>query len=267
MDEQLGNVRQDRSCSQIESKLMSNKTTQITERASHEIEHGKFLAAGQAESLWGWGSPAGEVRALKRGRKIIAAAQLSPGVRALELGCGTGLFTQLFAQTGANITANDISSELIDLAKKQNPGVEFIVGRFEDLSESKSYDAIVGSSVLHHLEVDEALRKSHQLLRPGGRFTFAEPNMLNPQVFAERTFMRNALPYVSPDETAFVRWSLARKLKSFGFTAIKITPFDWLHPAIPKGIIKLVEGIGGLIERAPLLREFSGSLLISAKRA
>jgi 2-polyprenyl-3-methyl-5-hydroxy-6-metoxy-1,4-benzoquinol methylase len=246
---------------------MANKTAQINDRAINEIEHGKFLAAGQAESIWGWGSPAGEVRALKRGRKIIAAAQLGSGVRALELGCGTGLFTQLFAETGALITANDISPDLIDLAKKQNPGVEFIVERFEDLSEAKPYDAIIGSSVLHHLEVDEALQKSHHLLRPGGRLAFAEPNMLNPQVFAERTFLRKALKYVSPDETAFVRWSLGNKLKKFGFTEIKITPFDWLHPAIPKGMIKLVEGIGGLMEKTPLLREFSGSLLISAKRA
>jgi 2-polyprenyl-3-methyl-5-hydroxy-6-metoxy-1,4-benzoquinol methylase len=246
---------------------MANKTAQITERAANEIEHGKFLAAGQAESIWGWGSPAGEVRALKRGRKIITAAHIGPGVRALELGCGTGLFTQLFAQSGAHITANDISPELIDLANKQNPGVEFVVGRFEDLSAAKPYDAIIGSSVLHHLEVDDALKKSQELLRPGGWFAFAEPNMLNPQVFAERTFMRKALNYVSPDETAFVRWSFARKLGEFGFTEIKITPFDWLHPSIPKGLIKLVEGIGGLIEKTPFLREFSGSLLICAKRA
>jgi 2-polyprenyl-3-methyl-5-hydroxy-6-metoxy-1,4-benzoquinol methylase len=248
-------------------ETVADKAVQISDRASHEIEHGKFLAAGQAESIWGWGSAAGEVRALKRARKIIAAAQLDPGVHALELGCGTGLFTQLFAKTGAHITANDISPELIELAKKQNPGVDFVVGRFEDLAESKPYDAVIGSSVLHHLELDEALQKTQQLMRRGGRFAFAEPNFLNPQVFAERTFMRKALNYVSPDETAFIRWSLARKLRSFGFTEIKITPFDWLHPAIPKGLIKLVEGVGGLLEKMPVLREFSGSLLISAKRA
>lgn len=246
---------------------MNEVNLQKTARAAHEVEHGKFLAAAQAESIWGWGSPAGQVRALKRGRKIMAAAQLAPGMRALELGCGTGLFTQLFAQSGAQIVANDISPELIELAKKQNPGVEFLVGRFEDLSSSQPYNAIIGSSVLHHLEIDEALEKSRQLLCPGGRFAFAEPNFLNPQVFAERTFLRRALSYISPDETAFVRWSLAKKLKGLGFFEIKITPFDWLHPAIPQSMIKFVEAVGSLIEKTPFLREFSGSLLISAKRA
>lgn len=244
---------------------MTDKALQ-TKRAAHEIEHGKFLAAGAAETIWGWGSPAGKARALKRAAKVSGAAQLAPGIRALELGCGTGLFTQLFTQTGAQITAIDISPELIEIARQQNPGIDFIVGRFEDLSPTTHYDAIIGSSVLHHLELNEALAKCHALLRPGGRIAFAEPNMLNPQVFAERTFLRKALSYVSPDETAFVRWSLTTKLKEFGFVNIKITPFDWLHPATPPRLIPFVERLGALVENTPLVREFSGSLLISCAR-
>ena len=48
--------------------------------------------------------------------------------------------------------------------------------------------------------------------------SFAEPNMLNPQVYLERRF--HYLPmfaYTSPDETAFVRWKLAAKLRKAGF--------------------------------------------------
>lgn len=156
---------------------------------------------------------------------------------------------------------------MIELARAKNPDVEFICARFEDIDESTQYDAIIGSSVLHHLEVDDSLAKSFRLLKPGGRLAFAEPNMLNPQIFAERTFLRKALAYVSPDETAFVRWPLAAQLHKHGFTAIKITPFDWLHPAIPAALIGTTEAIGGLFEMLPLIREFSGSLLISAEKA
>jgi 2-polyprenyl-3-methyl-5-hydroxy-6-metoxy-1,4-benzoquinol methylase len=236
------------------------------DRALREIEHGKFLAAGESEAIWGWGSPAGVRRAQRRGALVSAAAGLRPGVRALELGCGTGLFTKLFVETGAEITANDISPELIEIAQKQITGAKFICARFEDLAASKKFDAIIGSSVLHHLDLEAALAKSHELLKPGGRLGFAEPNFLNPQVFAERTFLRNRLGYVSPDETAFVRWLLAARLRRHGFGAIEITPFDWLHPAVPKPLIGLVQSAGSVLEKIPVVREFSGSLLISCRK-
>lgn len=235
-------------------------------RSQHEIEHGKFLAANDAELTWGWGTPAGKVRAKKRADHIIRAAGLRTGQHALELGCGTGMFTSLFAQSGATVTAIDISPELIDIARKQNPTVKFICGRFEDLDSKKQYDSIIGSSVLHHLDIDAALRKCYELLAPAGTVAFAEPNMLNPQVFAERTFLRKKLRYVSPDETAFVRWPLARKLRSVGFADVKIVPFDWLHPAIPESLIPLIEAVGWVLERVPLVREFAGSVLITCRK-
>lgn len=57
-----------------------------------EIEHGEKIA-GQAEAIWNWASPAGKLRAKRRARLIAEAAELSTGMRVLELGCGTGLFT------------------------------------------------------------------------------------------------------------------------------------------------------------------------------
>jgi len=91
--------------------------------------------------------------------------------------------------------------------------------------------------------------------------------MLNPQVYLERRF--HYLPmfsYTSPDETAFVRWRLADELRRAEFQEVSITPFDWLHPATPKPLVPLVRGIGAMIERIPLAREFSGSLHIRARR-
>jgi SAM-dependent methyltransferase len=176
------------------------------------------------------------------------------------------MFTQVFAATGAQVIGNDISPDLIEIAKSHNPSVEFICARFEDLPASEPYDAIIGSSVLHHLELGPALGKSFELLKPGGYLAFAEPNMLNPQVFAERTFLRKTLKYVSPDETAFVRWSLAARLREHGFVDIQNTPFDWLHPAIPAPLISITEFVGGVFEALPIVREFSGSLLISCRK-
>lgn len=238
----------------------------MNRRTEHEIKHGEFLAGDDTELIWGWGTPAGRVRAERRAKLIVDGAGLGPNVHVLEIGCGTGMFTEIFARTGAWITAVDISPNLLKKAEARNlpkDRVRFTENRFEDCDMDGPFDAVIGSSILHHLEIEETLSKIHTLLRPGGIMSFAEPNMLNPQVLVERKF-RKRFPYVSPDETAFVRWTLRNILHKAGFTDIQITPFDWLHPSVPRFFIGLISIIGQTIETIPFLREFSGSLYIKA---
>jgi 2-polyprenyl-3-methyl-5-hydroxy-6-metoxy-1,4-benzoquinol methylase len=243
--------------------------SQFGPRADREIKHGEWLAVHDTETIWGWGSPAGLVRARRRADLIIAGAALSSGKRVLEIGCGTGMFTEMFAATGATIVAVDISPELLQKARARGlpaSQVTFCERRFEESEIEGRFDAVIGSSVLHHLEIESAIRRVKELLKPGGRISFAEPNMLNPQVFLERKFKNLPIfSYTSPDETAFVRWKLAHQLLEAGFERIGIQPFDWLHPSTPKVLIKTVCAAGRLLESMPLIREFSGSLTIEAK--
>jgi len=245
------------------------------DRAANEIAHGRMLAASESEETWGWTTPAGQSRARRRADLIIRAAGLRPGRTVLEIGCGTGMFTELFAATGARIVAVDISPDLLAKAlARRLPAdrVRFEQRRVEDLERThpaikswapEGFDSVIGSSVLHHLDIPAAIETCKRLLAPGGRVAFAEPNLLNPQVWMERTF-RSWFPYVSPDETAIVRWELKRQLESAGFFDIAITPFDWLHPATPASLMGVVDGAGRLLERVPALREFAGSVLIAA---
>jgi 2-polyprenyl-3-methyl-5-hydroxy-6-metoxy-1,4-benzoquinol methylase len=243
----------------------------LDERSQHEIIHGQMLAgSGNPEDIWNWNSPAGRIRAKRRGGLIAEAAGLKPGMRTVEVGCGTGLFTEMFARSGAFILAVDISPDLLVYARSRNlpaDQVEFREARFEDCDVDGPFDAVIGSSVLHHLDMKAALQNIFNLLKPGGRMAFAEPNMLNPQVWAERNIpavrLRNG---VSPDETAIVRWTMARDLATIGFTDIHLRNIDWLHPATPEALIPLVSNAGLVMEKIPLIREFTGSLLISARR-
>lgn len=239
-----------------------------TPEAEREIVHGRRLAEGDTERIWGWGTPAGRLRAIRRAELIARGAGLGPGVRALEIGCGTGTFTEMFAQTGADLLAVDISGELLERARARpipSDRVRFLEGPFEESAVDGPFDAVIGSSVLHHLDVRVALTRIHALLTLGGRLCLAEPNMLNPQVFLERRF-RRWLSYVSPDETAFVRWRLHSLLAVIGFAQISITPFDWLHPATPCPLIPVVQRVGRWLEQTPGVRECAGSLLIRCHR-
>lgn len=245
-------------------------TKESSLRYNREIEHGRYLAERDTEKVWGWGTPAGRLRAERRAKVIIAGAAVDSESRILEIGCGTGLFTEKFASTGANIVAVEISPDFLEIARSRglpSDKVIFREGCFEECEIEGPFDAVIGSSVLHHLEVEPALRKIFKILKPGGIMSFAEPNYLNPQVFIERAFF--FLPifsHVSSDETAFIRWKLQNLLLKVGFKYPTITPFDWLHPATPEALIRRVRKIGKWLERTPCVREFSGSLHIRAVR-
>ncbi len=241
-----------------------------TMRADHEIAHGKNMAQVDPELVWGWGTPAGRLRAIRRAKIIALGACLGPGIRVLEIGCGTGLFTEMFAQTGAKLVAVDISSDLLEKARERGlpmDKVQFLEKRFEDCDIEGPFDALIGSSVLHHLDIEVALSKIYNLLKPGGVMSFAEPNMLNPQIMLQKN-----VPWIkkhlgdSPDEIAFVHRQLRALLLKSGFEKVEVTPFDWLHPATPAPLISAVSSLGRILEIIPVIREFAGSLYIRCCR-
>ena len=211
-------------------------------RTELEIAHGKKIC-GKAEHIWGWGTRAGKRRAKRRADFLIEFGAIDKGEKVLEIGCGTGIFTEKIAATGA------------DIADIENMD-------FED----NSFDSVVGSSILHHLNVEPALLEIRRLLKKEGRIAFTEPNMMNAQIAMERKIKPiGKMLYNSPGETAFFRWSVKKLLKKLGFEKIVIKPFDFLHPLTPDFLITVVNKIGLGVEKIPIIKEIGGSLLITAE--
>ncbi len=237
-------------------------------RILNEIRHGEYIKE-HGEEIWNWSSPAGKIRWARRCR-LFKEFIGSNNRLVLEIGCGTGLFTEELAATGNTIIAIDISDALIRKAKKRvhAANVKFVVGNaYKTKFEPDTFDFIVGSSSLHHLEVDLALKEFARILKPGGGVMFTEPNMMNPQI----ALIKN-IPAIkrragdSPDETAFFRWAIARKLRSYNFTEISVVPFDFMHPSIPKSVLGIAGQLTSVIEKVPILKEIAGSLIISCRK-
>ena len=233
-------------------------------RIRHEIEHGKFLADNGAGEIWNWESPAGKFR-WKRRVKMLTEF-IKPDSTVLELGCGTGYFTQEIAKTGAKIVAIDISPELLKIAESNVPcqNVHFKEENAYNMTfNDNQFDYVIGSSVLHHLDIKKSISEIYRVLKDGGIIAFTEPNMMNPQIAIQKN-----IPYIkrklgdSPDETAFFRWSISRMLKKQGFKKVEIKTFDFLHPAIPPSLINTITAVGKFCEKCPVVKEIAGSIFI-----
>ena len=240
----------------------------MQERVAKEVQHGRFLADHGAGEIWNWESPAGRLRWARRVKML--SSHLKPGMTVLELGCGAGYFTPELARSGADIVASDVSPELLEIARANcsAPNVRYQIQNAHALSYAEAvFDSVVGSSVLHHLEIEEALREIYRVLKPMGTIYFTEPNMLNPQIAIQKN-----IPWIkrklgdSPDETAFFRWPLWRLLEQTGYRDVRIDPFDFLHPKTPVALIDHVKAFGRFLENVPVISEFAGSLYIRATK-
>jgi len=238
----------------------------VQDRIAKEIQHGRFLAEQGAGEIWNWETQAGKLRWTRRVKML--STHLRAGMRVLELGCGTGYFTRELARSEAEIVAVDLSPELLEIAKTHSstPNVHYEIQNACALKCADAvFDSVVGSSVLHHLDLKKALPEIYRVLKQHGSIYLTEPNMLNPQIAIQKN-----VPWVkrklgdSPDETAFFRWPLRRLLEQTGFHDVRIDPFDFLHPKTPGFLVTLVSCLGTFLERAPLISEFAGSLYIRA---
>ena len=145
----------------------------MSERGNSEIAHGRMLAEPNAEDVWGWDSPAGRLRARRRAALIARGARLGPGVSALEIGCGTGLFTRHLAPSVEHLTAVDASPEVlaINRARVSADNVEYVEADLFSWTPSRRYDAVFFSFWLSHVPEDrsEAFWKTvADALEPGG---------------------------------------------------------------------------------------------------
>ena len=236
-------------------------------RIKNEIDHGAKIK-DNAENVWNWNTHAGKIRWERRVR--LLTAHLKPKMCVLEIGCGTGLLTKELQNSNTYVNAIDISPDLLDIAKKRIniKNIKFSLDNAYDLSfEDESFDTVIGSSILHHLNIKKALVEFYRVLKPGGTIYFTEPNMLNPIIAVQKN-----IPFIkkfmgdTPDETAFVKWRIIKLLKKHKFKNIEVTSFDFLHPSLPKFSLPIMIPFTNFLEKFPFISEIAGSLYIKSKK-
>ncbi len=115
-----------------------------------------------------------------------------PKERVLELGCGIDSLAFSLAERGVEVVGIDISPVAVDTARREAKARGISDVRFEVMNaevldfDDATFDGIVGTAVLHHLDIVCAYREMSRVLRPNGRAVFIEPLGHNPAINAYR---------------------------------------------------------------------------------
>ena len=120
-------------------------------------------------------------------QKLIDIIDLDYFPRILEIGCGTGVFTQMLRKRypDAEITAVDISHEMVKIAKDKlgDKGVGFEVSDGEGLNKNEKFDLITSNASFQWFEsLDNAFSSFASNLSEQGLLCFS---MYGPQTFRE----------------------------------------------------------------------------------
>lgn len=122
------------------------------------------------------------------------------GQRALDMGCGAGQLIPILTELGYQVSAIDISENMVELTKKlcreYNVNTEAKVGDCENLDyPDNSFDVYVAMGVIEYMDTDEVmLSEVKRMLRPGGIAIITIRSKLSIHV-KWRTFYRKYIEY------------------------------------------------------------------------
>lgn len=142
-------------------------TSTNTKDAELKARHRKMWASGDYPSMV-------ETFLLPLGPRLVEAAGIGPGMRVLDVAAGTGNAAIPAAETGAEVTASDLTPELFEAGRERaaraGVEVEWVEADAERLPfDDGSFDVVISSigamfAPHHEAVADELVR----VCRPGG---------------------------------------------------------------------------------------------------
>ncbi|MBV8436175.1 MAG: class I SAM-dependent methyltransferase [Silvibacterium sp.] len=127
----------------------------------------------------------------RSGEEFVDRLHLQPGMRILDVACGTGNQSIPAARTGARVTGLDIAPNLLEQAREraraEDLKVDFVEGDAEDLPyEAGEFDVVLSMfGAMFAPRPERVVAEFHRVCRPGGLIAMGN---WTPQGFIGQTF-------------------------------------------------------------------------------
>jgi SAM-dependent methyltransferase len=130
-------------------------------------------------------------------KTVLDELKLSDEDLLLDAGCGSGLFSWMAIQAGAEVIGIDAAHGLLELARKRNPKNNFLEEDLEALPfADNSFHVVTGFNSFQYAgSFDNALQEAVRVLKPGGRLVLC---IWDKPEFSEATDVLKAIGTLLP---------------------------------------------------------------------
>lgn len=201
--------------------------------------------------------------------QLIGLAELRPGDRLLEVGCGTGKATLALAGRGFAITCVELGAGLAAAARRNlagHPDVRVMNEAFETWQPpaGTTFDLVFAATAWHWIDPAVKYRRAWELLRPGGHLAFWSAAHVFPDggdpFFAQIQDVYDEIGEGLPGDRVFLRPGElpdeAANVEASGlFTDAQVRRVDWEISYDADGYIALLETFSGHIAMRPWQRD------------
>ena len=138
------------------------------------------------------------------GNSVMELIDADKGSTILDLGCGNGALSKTLQDKGFIVKGIDASKELLDIAKKNYPNIEFIQADATNFSLPEPVDVIFSNAVFHWIDKEQQqdmLKCVYNALKENGQFVFEFGGYGNNQLIhsaLEKIFSEYSYTYKMP---------------------------------------------------------------------
>ncbi|MBN2086906.1 class I SAM-dependent methyltransferase [Candidatus Peregrinibacteria bacterium] len=110
--------------------------------------------------------------------------ELTKGKKVLDAGAGTGRLSVKLKKAGADVTALDISPEMLHLLSQKNHDIKTIEGDMEDMPlEDESFDMVFSTLAMVHLKkIEPFMDEVYRVLKDDGIFVLVNIHYRKPLI-------------------------------------------------------------------------------------
>jgi SAM-dependent methyltransferase len=156
-------------------------------------------------------------------RRRFLLADIRPGLRMLDVGCGDGRFTAEAAAAGATVTGVEVADAAIDRARARYPDLEFRRVEIDGFLpfEDGSFDIAWASEVIEHVsDTARWLSEVRRVLRPRGVILLTTPS--HGRLRVALGGVERFSPPLGDHLHLYTQRSLTKTLEEFGFGDLRV---------------------------------------------
>lgn len=201
------------------------------------------------------------------------------GLSLLDVGCGTGNHLVSLRERGYAVAGVDGSEEMLEHARRNNPGVELKLSDVETLPfQTGQFDFVICIEVLRYLpNIEPAVNEISRVLKPGGVALVTAAPILNLNGYYVINRVATAFPLgnlVRLKQFFVTSWGLRRAFLKAGFEKLEIHgvyigPVNWIERLAPgalPSILRRWKRVDARLADKPGIRELANMFLVVGRK-